>query len=684
MISAAGNERKCIQLKYLKKIGAMALSLLLLLSVCPGARAAAEDVYTLILNGDSAKLDGVTVPEYDYIWHADPSRDYGQVKNSPAEYYTGTEPTGEDMVYIAHDIYYYPQLDESKFTQINYDGETEWAYMYEAEGYENYIFSTLPVLRSGFPSHMMHSEEEAYQNPVLHITQPGTYRLQGSWQGQIRVDLGEDAFDDPDARVTLILDGVDVDCTVAAGLVFAQVYECDNTWEDREEYSQYVDTSTAGANVVIADGTENSVSGTNIYRILKTKYKDENSRDAYPAQKKQLKEDGAFYSYMSMNITGEAEGSGMLTIESRFEGLNSELHLTLSGGNIRILADNDGINVNEDGVSVLTVTGGNLSILGGLGDEGDGIDSNGFVLVKGGTVITSANPAADSGLDSDCGSFVQGGTVMALGSAMDWAETDGGKDVQPVMNLRFSQSRSAEDAVEVTDLDGNVLFSCIPGFAGRTYTGMVLSCPELKAGESYLLSIGGEVQCWSDSELGGFGMPGQRSEDMQADPGQRPGGRGQGQPGQGQIPPDGQMPEGMESGQTPSEGVDFDRKPGNGGMDRGDFPNGMDRGGRGGMMEQGGATCTFEKTFHLSDGVNAFSSVSDYRHDIIALEDGSAYQCIACGAVFADAEGTALPEESQFEPQPGTALWWIVGICVPVLIGGAVAAVILIRKRKKK
>lgn len=667
---------------YMKKIAALLLSLAMMALLCSVAQAAQEE-HLLVLSGSEATLNGAKVPEYDYVWHADPSADHGVVKDSPAEYFTGVKPSGEDHVYIAHDIRYYPQLDESKFLRVNYDGETEWVYMYEAEGYENFIFSTLPVLRSGFPSQMMHTEKEAYENPVLYITQPGTYRLQGSWKGQVRVDLGEESFTDPVAKVTLILDGVDIECSVAAGLVFAQVYECDNSWEDRQTHSAYVDTSDAGANVIIADGSENNVSGTNIYRILRTKYKNEDSKDAYPAQKKQLKVDGAFYSYMSMNISGEEEGTGVLTVNSDFEGLDSELHMTLAGGNIRVFAGNDGININEDDVSVLTITGGSLVIHAGLGDEGDGIDSNGYVLIAGGEVITSANPAADSGLDSDCGTYIQGGTVIALGSTMDWAEDSGGN--QPVMNLSFSKSRSAMDMLEITDLEGNVVFSRIPGFENRTYTGMILSIPELEIGQSYILRIGGENQCWSGSQLGGFGMPGQRPDDMQMNPGQRPGG------GQRQMPPDNMQPGEIPEGMTPPEGMD----PGNmpegfempDGMDRDWMPEGGPEAGMGwgdrGEMDWSGfssATCTYEQSFPISDAVNAFASVSDYRHDIVAQEDRKNYQCTACGAVFADQEGNILLEQ---DSQPNNMLYWIIGAVAAVILGAAVVIILALRKKKK-
>lgn len=56
--------------------------------------------------------------------------------------------------------------------------------------------------------------------------------------------------------------------------------------------SAEADTSNAGVTVVIADGSENTVTGTNIYRMPKTKYKNEDSPDAIKIQKKMRKPDG--------------------------------------------------------------------------------------------------------------------------------------------------------------------------------------------------------------------------------------------------------------------------------------------------------------------------------------------------------------------------------------------------------
>ncbi len=725
----------------MKKLISLGLILgLLLSSMATAAWAAEEPTHILELNAQqsegiythTALLNGEPVPEYDYTWHADPGTAHEDVKNSPAEYYTGTAPTGEDTVYIAHDIVYYPELDQSKFQLVNYDGEQEWVYPYEAEGYTQYLFSTLPALRTGFPSQMMHSAQEAYGNAVLHITQPGTYSITGTWQGQILVDLGEEdqVYSDPEQTVTLILNGVDITCTVAPGVVFASVYECDSAWEDADSYSHNVDTTGAGANVVLADGTVNNVSGTNVFRILKTKFKDEASTDAHPAQKKAWKQDGAFYSYMSMNITGQTLGTGVLNITSGFEGLNSEHHLTLNGGSVNIWSQDDGINVNEDGVSVLTVNGGSLHICAGLGSEGDGIDSNGFLVINGGTVITAANPASDSGLDSDFGSYVNGGTVVALGSTMDWAESDGTSgSTQPVLNLRFAQAQSADEAILVTDTQGKVVLAYDPdkdevtGEDRRTYQGAILSGPGLELGGEYRIYIGGDVsgtevsgvydpdtvtgftgsqlQCWSGTALGGMGgrdhrqdfggmTPPEGAEMPEMGDGQLPEGfrpDGKAQPQGGEAP---ELPEGMEPPEMP-EGGEMPEMPGGGqqrpggDMGEGFDPGSMERPGgfSGGRDQPGstGATCTLDTVFPLSNQVNAFSSVTDVRHEV---ETGT---CTACGQTLGEAgndpQAPSASVQSGTKAEDPSAPWLWIGLGAAVLAAAAAVTVLLCRRGKQ-
>ena len=413
---------------------------------------------------------------------------------------SGIKVDGEDIsldederVYLAHDVVYYEDRDE-------YDSGNPYG-----EGADD----------------ERHSAEDAAAVSVVHITQAGTYRLTGSISaGQVWVDLGENAAEDASAKVTLVLDNLDITCGVAPAVVFRRVYECDGDWS-ADTASATVDTSNAGAVVVIADGSVNNVTGSHVARI----YKDNEE------QKKLWKIDGAFYSFMSMNIEGEQDGTGMLNITADNEGLDSELHLTINGGNVSIASQDDGINTNEDGVSVTTINGGTLHIVAGLGDEGDGIDSNGFLVINGGTVISMANPRSDSGLDSDMGSYINGGTVVALGSTMDWAESDSD---QVTMNLQFASSQDAGDAIVVCDESGNVVFAYDPSEdetasdKTRNYLGAVLSCPNFEIGQTYSVYVGGVVS--GQETQGVYDGPGGAGPDGQGGP-EGMGAGGQGGPG---------------------------------------------------------------------------------------------------------------------------------------------------------
>lgn len=400
----------------MKKILVILLSLCMLLnlSACSSDSSTDnyEDAYHITLNGDSAQIDGVDITETDYTWNVDPSINHDEVKNQPAEYYTGTKYEGEDIVYIDHELYYFPELNEEDFTLVNYDGEREWAYYYQDGVNDEFIFATLPNFNNKVPTDMMHSQEEASENKVLHITKEGTYVLSGNWNGQINVDLGEEAFSDETKKITIVLNGVEIKCSVAPGVIFTSAYEVDNTWEENETNSNDKDTSEAGVSVIVADGSTNSVDGQNVFRMLKTKYKDEESTDAIKLQKKARKTDAAFYSYVTMNIKGEDKNDGTLTVTSNFEGLDSELHLNIYGPNITINSGDDGINVNEDNVSIVSLLGGTITLNAAQGEEGDGIDSNGYVIIDGATLCVNNVTAPDNAVDSEDGIEYKSGSII--------------------------------------------------------------------------------------------------------------------------------------------------------------------------------------------------------------------------------------------------------------------------------
>lgn len=466
-----------------------------------------------------------------------------------------------------------------------------------------------------------HSAQEAAAHTVVTITQPGTYRLSGTLsQGQIAIDLGKEAKDDPAAVVTLILDNANVTCTVAPALIFYNVYECDREFVayDNDENPDYqagatVDTAAAGANVVIADGSGNTFVGSHVARIYKE-----------GTTKKLHKYDGAFYSKMSMNITGETEGTGVLNIIADNEGLDSELHLTINGGHINITSQDDGINTNEDYVSVTTVNGGWLTVNAGNGSEGDGIDSNGYLVINGGEVWTMANETSpDGGVDADSPILINGGTLSAFGTRNDAADNTNSQ--QPYMELSFASTLPAGSLIELKDESGTTLWSATTLKRCQSIT---LTTPELALDVTYELYVDGVLQCYSGNSFGmmgghgGFG--GQRPDGMVYPDGQE-GQTPPEMPTDGQVPEDGQtpppIPEGLEGQQPPVTGEgELSGRPGQR-PDRGDFdpddlPENFDpsqKGGRGGFP--GGmdsqADGSGSPSFVLTAEIKSFSGVCD-------------------------------------------------------------------------
>ncbi len=405
-----------------------------------------------------------------------------------------------------------------------------------------------------------HSAEEAAAHTVVTIAKPGVYRVSGKLsKGQLFIDLGEEAERDPSAVVTLILDDVDVTCTVAPAVFFYRVYECDTAWTAFEEgeTSSYAgsgtaDTTAAGANVLLAAGSENRINGSHVARI----YKEGTTENLH-------RYDGAFYSCMSMNISDEGGAgatTGELYINADNEGLDTELHLTVNGGSITIDAQDDGINTNEDGVSVMTVNGGTLTVNGGLGAEGDGIDSNGYLTINGGTVWVAANErAGDGGLDADGDITINGGTVYAFGSRNDAVSKNSG---QHYVELFLSEVVPAGSAVALTDATGETAMELT---VERDCQSITLSSPTLSKDETYDLLVNGVPQEVYTGEPGGPMDGGRPVAPPDGQPPQAPDGEPPEKPdGAGQEPPSGDWPTEGGGGKPPEKPDGTAEKPGNG------------------------------------------------------------------------------------------------------------------------
>ena len=125
--------------------------------------------------------------------------------------------------------------------------------------------------------------------------------------------------------------------------------------------------------------------------------------------------------------------SGEFTIQSRDDGIHANekveisggtlnitayegiegTYILISGGDITIAASDDGINAAFKSPSytpTVEITGGTVSITMGAGDT-DGIDSNGNIIITGGTISINGN----SSFDYDGNATFTGGTVIVNG-----------------------------------------------------------------------------------------------------------------------------------------------------------------------------------------------------------------------------------------------------------------------------
>lgn len=201
--------------------------------------------------------------------------------------------------------------------------------------------------------------------------------------------------------------------------------------------------------------------------------------------------DDAIHADADIYISG-----GLVEIPDCHEGLEGAL-IEISGGEIYIIADDDGINAaggndsssadfrggmfESDG-SYLGITGGYLYI----NSQGDGIDSNGDIYMSGGTLIVSGPVSDGDGAIDYTGDFhVDGGLLFAAGSA-GMAQAP---DNMTVNTLSISFDKVLDEGTVVCISGGGKEFA----FKLEKQTGnIVFSSPELVTGTEYTVSYGGK------------------------------------------------------------------------------------------------------------------------------------------------------------------------------------------------
>lgn len=216
---------------------------------------------------------------------------------------------------------------------------------------------------------------------------------------------------------------------------------------------------------------------------------------------------------------------GDITITTSYEGIEGS-YVEISGGIIDLTASDDGINAASDDRNItehIIISGGDIKV----DANGDGIDSNGSILISGGTVLVyGPTSGADAGLDADRGIVITGGKVFVT-STLGMVETPSSNSTQYVVSYAHQSTITAGSVVSLCDNDGNTLLSVE---ILKNCQSIIFSTPDLVKGSTYSL-YGGSTQLTSftvSSIITTIGSSGSSFPGGGGPGGNRPGGFGPG------------------------------------------------------------------------------------------------------------------------------------------------------------
>ncbi|MBE6851453.1 MAG: carbohydrate-binding domain-containing protein [Ruminococcus sp.] len=189
---------------------------------------------------------------------------------------------------------------------------------------------------------------------------------------------------------------------------------------------------------------------------------------------------------------------GTLCVTQSNEGIEAAGIRVSGDASLEVTASDDGFNASDgtsQGAMGTFSDGCALEISGGtvyVNADGDGLDSNGDLLVSGGTVIVDGPTNSGNGaLDGNGSIYCTGGLLIAAGSS-GMAEYPKGSQNTAVITL--DSMAQGNTPVTICDADSKEIIRHTPT---KTFNSFIISCPDLKDGETYTV--------YTDStEIGSF------------------------------------------------------------------------------------------------------------------------------------------------------------------------------------
>jgi hypothetical protein len=199
--------------------------------------------------------------------------------------------------------------------------------------------------------------------------------------------------------------------------------------------------------------------------------------------------DDGMHSDASITIAG-----GTVTIKNSTEGIESK-YIYLNGGNTNVTASNDAINATMGTVSGGTESNDNsyLYVNGGTHSinctNGDAVDSNGNIVMTGGTVIANGPlSGVEEAVDFNGAFNMNGGFFIGSGSSSNMTKAMSTTSTQPNFYISSSSVISSSTLFHIQDASGVDIITFKPVYGGYKF---LFSCTALTKGASYSIYTGG-------------------------------------------------------------------------------------------------------------------------------------------------------------------------------------------------
>ena len=216
--------------------------------------------------------------------------------------------------------------------------------------------------------------------------------------------------------------------------------------------------------------------------------------------------DDAIHAEDTLTIT-----AGNIDISESYEGLEA-LHIDIQGGDIKLVASDDGLNA-AGGTDQSGTTGGRDGMFGGghpgggfggmsgnsngsiiisggtlyINASGDGIDANGTLEIAGGhTTVVGPTRGDTATLDYDKSGVISGGIFIGTGAA-GMAQTFSDSEQGVVAVSVGTQAAGTE--ITLQDAEGNTLIQYAPEL---DFAVVILSTPDMVKGQPYTITVGNQ------------------------------------------------------------------------------------------------------------------------------------------------------------------------------------------------